>query len=265
MYAWRYARVAMVPTAGATIAASVQAWSVAGSAIPQAGLSQEDSIQAATDLAILRHTALFGDVGHFAFYDARGAFMGDAWGRGSEMTMPEGASSAVAIVGDEPIRTNMPDANGELGPGWNAELALAIDRVLKGLKGASQGASIPEGFGTIGLPVLAPALVAIIVGGAAVGIIGSVAAWRYLDPQLRAQLAAVRAAASAYQLRVETWKATGTMPGPSPIELANADAVRATGAQGSSDAWIIAGAAVGGLVLGGLGLSALQNYVTKAA
>lgn len=260
MAAWRYARVALLPGAGGVIAANVMGWAVAGGAIPQAGLTQDDSIQLATDLAILRHTATSGLVGHFAAFDQAGNFAGDFWSR-PESAAPPAGGSLLSIVGDEPMRPGLLGGNDDLGDDWGQTLALAIDRVLKQLKDSEEAASIPTGFGNIATPILAPVVVAIIVGGVALGVIGSVAAWRYLDPGFRTRLAAVRAAADAYQTRVEALKATGIMPPPSPIETANADMIRTAASEGSDTAWIVSGAVVGGIVVGGLALSALRAAV----
>ncbi len=259
MQPWKYARVGYVRGAGATIAASIQAWAVAGPTIPQAGLTQDDAIQLAADLSVLRH-AVTSSLWKFAQYDQDGTFRGEIWGTDDDAgAVSQYGGPMFIVVGDEPVRSRVVGGNDELGDEWGAKLAKAIDRILLQIRDAEQAASVPMGFGAIVLPIIAPAVAAIIVGGVAVGIIGSVAAWRYLDPNLRVRVAAIRAAADAYATRLSDYQRSAILLPPSPIETANAEAVAEAAHEGGRDGWVAAAAAGGGILVGTLALTAIRK------
>lgn len=256
-----YAKVDYVMGGGDVIAASVTAWA----ALPTEtgpGLDQGDATQLATDLSVIRHTATLEEIGCWAIFDAAGAFRGKRYERLRMPDVPEGWQ-ALPIVGDERLPSTTPLAGEGLPKDWGRQLALAIDRTIEQIAKAKTAAGAPAGFGSLTVPIASPALVAIIVGGAALAVIGTVAAWRYLDPGLRTRIAEVRAAAKSYQDRLRVKNETGTMPPPSPIETSNADAVATAAGEREKSDWLWGAAAVGGITGGSLLTAVISRELRK--
>lgn len=258
---WKYATVEFVLGAGDLLNVAIAGWATAGGTIPQAGLTQNDAVQFVTDLAALRHAATCGAVGEFAIFRG-GKWVRNVWSLGFP-DLSDGESS-VPIVGSERLSTASP-GGGELGPHWGRDLALAMDQIMAELADARQAGEPPSGFGPVGIvvPAAAPAVVAIIVGGVALGVIGTAAAWRYLDPELRTRAAEVRAAAKAFEGRLRVLRDTGTMPPPSELEKANAEAVRETASTRRNRDWAYAAAAVGGLAVGTMGVAWIRGLAAE--
>jgi hypothetical protein len=97
-------------------------------------------------------------------------------------------------------------------------------------------------------PAVAPAVVAIIVGGAALAVVAGAAAWRYLDPDLRRDVAQVQAAATMFSARLQTNRETGKMPDPSPVETGVAKRIEKLAKDETQRGLLVGGAVVGGLV-----------------
>jgi len=223
------------------------------------GLDQADAIQVATHLALLRHGVLGADLAKVAVYEQAAA---PAWntftmGRFLGTFAPgQGPKNAyrIPIVGTERLWTR------PAGPGlpvdWSRVLALAIDEVLARIAKAESGASQPSGErSTADLQVLPLGILTVIVGGAAAVIIGATALWRYLDPALRADIAAIEQAGSDYKKRLHLLKTTGVLPAPSENEKSLADRVEARSKTQIPGRWVLGGSIAGG-VLAGILLSA---------
>ncbi len=103
---------------------------------------------------------------------------------------------------------------------------MAIDDVLARIASAPTFDAAPSGTPALTQNVVAPVVVAIIVVGIAATVVGSVYVWKKLDPELQADLGAIRAASDAYRLRVEMWLKSGRMPPPGPLEAATAEHVK---------------------------------------
>jgi hypothetical protein len=178
------------------------------------------------------------------------------------------------IVGDGPLLqygpggfsgpndTSTTDANAaqilaSISPKWGQKLALALDQVLAQIAIAPQGAAPPATASEIVLPVVATT--AIIVSGVAIAIIGSVAAWRYLDPDLRASALLIRQAAADYAERLGVYAQTGTMPPASDIEKQAAPTVQSMSSSRSKTDWLWGGAVVGGIAGGFLLAAAIGS------
>jgi hypothetical protein len=265
---WRYARIDYNPAAAELVAATITGWAAMSGVERGPGLRQDDAAQLAADLAVTRGiiaTAGDPEQTRYAVYDSGGTFLRVQTPQGPEL---ENGETAIPIAGDYPFppagfkrpydRALDPNEN------WARDLVLAIDRCLRDLKRTEQAGSIPAGYGIeippdVQLGAVPPLSIAIIVGGAAVAVIGTVATWRFLNPELRVQVASVRAAAKAYQARLAVLQTTGTMPGASPIEVANAAAVRE--ASKDQSLWYagIAAAAMFGIGAGAAGVSYLRR------
>lgn len=257
--AWKVARVEY---SAAQASAAIALLAGAGPELRGPGLDQADAIQVGTHLALLRHEILGGGRAKVAVYRARipsgrtfsvaGDPMGEFLGTFYPGQGPREGVYRIPIVGSEPLFTR------PAGPGlpedWSRRLALAIDEILARIAKADEGASQPSGARSTGdLSLLPFAIVAVIVGGTAAVIVGSVALWRYLDPDLRADIAAIEAAASNYAARLRVLKDTGVLSPPSPAEIASAARVEARAAEQAPGRWAL-GAAVAAGILGGFAL-----------
>ena len=278
MQSWKYARVAYQPPVAELIAARIQGWAAMADTIERGpGLAQDDAVQFVTDLAMMRHYAtngarrwrwaIFSSAGNLdRVMEAENAPEGFGRATRSGGLVHEDGRTALPVVGDERYTAApTPGGDGELGADWGRTLALAIDGTIGKLANAERSGTVPQGYGgpfpggARPQPGAAPAVVAIIVGGAAVAVIGTAAAWRYFAPQVRQQAAAVRAAAKAYQARLEAMAAAGQYIAPSPLETLNANRVREAAGEASSRNWLIGGAAVGGIAGGAAGMAYLRN------
>lgn len=238
--AWKYARVTFNPLAAEIVAAKLTGWAAMGAAGPARGpgLTQDEAVQFVTELAILRHSAACGlRRQQYAVYDASSGMLDTVlW---SQPLVSIDGKHIIPIVGDEspPPVGLRGDYSPSLDPTktWPRDLVLAIDNLLRQLKRAELGGSVPAGYGLEPPPggpggeVVTAAwplpIVAVVVGGAAIAVIGTAALWRYLDPEVRNRAAVIRAAAKSYEQRLQVLATTGTMPPASSIETSNAAAV----------------------------------------
>jgi hypothetical protein len=272
--AWRYARVTYNPAAAEIVAAKLTGWAAMGAASPEQGpgLTQDETVQFVADLAVLRHFAACGrNRVKWAVYDAAGSFLRIEWSR-DFAELGEG-ETALPVVGDEApppagMARDYPAARDPT-PTWPRDLTLAIDALLREIKGAEVAGSIPPGYGFEALPggpggeaiqsAWPIAAIAIVVGGAAVALIGKDAVWRYFDPTVRNHAASLRSAAKAYQMRLEVQEQTGVMPAASSIETSNAATVGELAKGQSRRYWGYGAAALAGLGGG----AALLSYLRR--
>lgn len=258
----KYARVELIPDAADVIATTLGA--VATAPIKGPGLTQEDAVQLVSRWAWMRDRFMRGAAGDVkaALYDTKaGAFAGVFEGPVAELSKKLAARpelQATLVVGDGPIAAPLP-GGGELGDNWGPELARALDNASTMIAGLPQAGDIPAGFASLSKLVAAPAIVGIIVGGAAIAVIGSVAVWRFLDPQHRSYVSGLNAAAKAYDQRVQAYKATGKMPPPTPTEVSMGEAIKNQSSDEVKKSLIYAGAIAGGLTLSAVGLSYLRR------
>jgi len=272
--AWRFAQTQYDPATAGMVAAKLAGWAALGGLGPQRGpgLTQNEAVQFALFLAVMRSTiATRGEFYRVAVYNRRGQFEGVE----KLVTIPTTSTDRfyTPIVGDEPVPPHglrYREAWGALNPDprWGKQLVLAIDRLLTQIAQAERGGEVPAGYEfpppgeTPVWPAAFPiAGIALIVAGSAVAIIGTAAAWRYLDPDVRVRAAEVAAAARSYQVRLENARATGVMQPPSPLELANAAAVKQAA---SEQEWRYA-AYGAGAVVGIGGGAALLGYMRRRA
>jgi hypothetical protein len=152
-----------------------------------------------------------------------------------------------AIVGDAPFLKTATRAQ-DFNPtnGWGRKLALAIDEVLQRLGKSEQGGDAPVFPSAVALPMLP---IIVIVTGAAIAVIGSVAVWRFLDPDLRRDVVLVEDAARNYAERLGLWKTTGTMPPPSESEKAALSTVESLAKSRSGSDWMWGAGIAGGITL----------------
>jgi hypothetical protein len=256
----RYARVLMRNGGGSLIAAKLVAGGVIATATVSEGpgVSQDEATQLAADLAWTRDAVMWGlaptkfavwSSGHY-----KGMFaeppteqqIQKSWAKSSQ------AVEATPVVGEAPFNVVTPGGDG-LPDDWAVTLAKACDCVNRKLKEARTSEQIPIGYSVenVALPLLP--LVGIVVAGAAVATIASVAAWRYLDPEARTAVAAVKASSEAYKARVSEWKETGKMPPASDIEQTTARAVGELGHDGGMSSATQTALIMGG-TLGAFGL-----------
>lgn len=237
------------------------------------GLSAGDSVQVATYLAMLRDVVASFDMNRGGPYVRLALYKdGKAW-RMVEFT---GAQQALAdemrskglvgalVVGDAPFippHVRLPDGWTPV-PNWGRKLALALDETLIRIGKAEMGPDVPVGFAEVTPVVLPIALgtVAVIVTGAALAIIGSVAAWRYLDPDFRRDSLLVRQAAENYAQRLSIFKDTGNMPPPSDNEKNAVTTVESMAKSRATTEWAWVGAIAGGLMVGSVATVAIARH-----
>jgi len=220
-----------------------------------------DAVQLAAQLAVLRDGTQWGRTVSAAWYDG-GTFLGvtpalttaEFWRRRKRGQTP------MQIWGDAPWHAT-PEADVNLPPGYGRRLGLACDWAIHQIASAKRVAP-PAGTGAsysvaglaAGSNILdggpgwrdggtvfagAPVVAAIIVAGAAVAVVGGVAAWRYFDPEVRREQARIAGAAAAYRERIRAWQDTGTMPPASDVERLpeNVATVEAAANAASGAAW----------------------------
>lgn len=246
-----YAKVDWQPGGSELISASlaVTAATDPGTGPNAAGsVAKADLVQLATGLALYRDSNMLGarNYARVACYDKAGRYLGIF--RVDPRTnkgIPKATETLYPIAGNGPI-VSVSGSDG-LPQDWSRQLALATDNVLRRVAKSKEQNT---GAGMI-TPALAPVVAAVIVGGVALAVVGGIAAWRYLDPELRRDVAQLDAAASAFSQRLATQRDTGTMPPPSPLETATAKRVETLSRDESRRAMMIGGAVVGGIVVAG--------------
>lgn len=239
------------------------------------GFLKDDVDQLVMDLAVQRDMVLLGHYSKVALFDKAGTFMGfrdtitAEQFRDQQKGHPEW--TAVGVWGGASLDQIWPaasDAEGNpiAGGSEAVTLARAIDGVLERIKKAETSDQAPSGTPAISQNVIAPLVVAIVVVGLAATVVGSVYVWKKFSPELQRDMAAIRAAADAYQLRVATFTSTGKMPPPGPLEAATSQYVKdsAKGRQ-TTELLTAAGYAAGAVVgIGVVGWVA-KKYWKKAA
>lgn len=142
----------------------------------------------------------------------------------------------------------------QVGPvdAWGKKLALALDQVLEKIGSAEQGPNIPVGMAQAVNAAIPLAALAVVVTGAALAIIGAVAAWRYLDPDFRRDALAIKTAAENYAQRLNIMTTTGQMPPPSENEKSAAQAVESYAKERSTTDWLWGAGIFVGLIGGTL-------------
>jgi hypothetical protein len=203
-----------------------------------------------------------------ALFDETGAFMGlkntisPEEYRTQQIGHPDW--TGVGVWGGAPLEQLWPgstDASGNATYGMDEAVRLgrAIDGLLQRIASAPTSDTAPSGTPNISQNVIAPILLVIVVAGIAATIVGGAYVWKKFDPELNRDLAAIRAAADAYRLRIETFSATGKMPPAGPLEAATASYVRS-----SADKRYKRELLVGGALLLGTGLAVGAGaYVLK--
>jgi hypothetical protein len=266
MQAWRMARVHYLPAHAEMVVARITSWAAMGDPVSRGpGLDQGDATQFAAHMAYLRHVCAFGPEWSKLAWFQNGTFLGvRVAGRFPAGIDQLQTAYGVPVLGEEPFRPS-PLTSGNMGSQWSRQLALACDDVLRKVRDAEQASQVVPGWGgefpggaepIQGGGGIGAAGIAIIVAGAAVGIIGTAAAWRYFDPNVRIEAASIAAAARAYEVRVRTKLQSGVDLPPSPIEVAQSERVREAANRAGNTNWTIGGAVVAGLG-GGLTLGAL--------
>lgn len=262
MRAWRMARVTYIPSHADWLVSRVVGWASMGDPIARGpGLDQGDAVQFVTHMAYLQSACASGiEPYQQAWYRSDGSFAGV---RSLGQKRPENATIHVPIYGEEPLRRPQ-YGSGQMGVNWPRDLALACGTVIRKVVRAERGPEVVPGWGGeypggaspipggIGVGALA-----VIVAGAAVAVVGTMAAWRYFAPEVRIQSAYVATAARAYETRLRAMVTNGVELPPSPIELAAAQPVREA-ARESWDSKLLVGAGV----VAGVGATAtLLSYI----
>lgn len=219
-------------------------------------IDHDVAVQACTALMVQRNAVTMSYRGTMVLFEkASGNFVrteayykaGEAVERAAEYER-DGKLVPLPLLGLDPLFDLSP-GSGPV-PKWGPTLALALDQCVRRIA-KSETSTSPGGAEVI--PAIEPlsiGTIAVIVGGVAVAVIGGIAAYRFLEPSARVQIAAVEAATLAYQERLAVFEKTGQMPSVSEIERANAaSVVEAAKSSGRAD-WIVTGAAVGGTAVG---------------
>ena len=255
----QWARVEYDPGVAQAVFARLALFGGADSS-PLSGMSGGESVQVAAYLSALRDTVASWDTKTGGPYGTIAIFQdghGEKVLEGTTNYLSGYFSSGlqkgtvvVPIVGDAPFRsfaTSATDVNPS--PKWGKKLALACDELLQRFGKSDQGGDVPAQVSNTALP-LVPLVV--IVTGAALAVVGSVAVWRFLDPELRRDMVVVENAARSYAERLGMWKTTGTMPPPSPAEEDALSTIEGLAkARGQTD-WLWGAGIAGGITLAAL-------------
>lgn len=234
----------------------------------RSGLNHSEAVQLAAAFVRVREEVMWGGTADFAWYDSKtGAFVEytsslteaqivkrlEESAKGTETGLPE--TFAVPIFGEQDYGSAFPSGNG-LPDNWGELLGRALDHSLSVIADAKQLHAEPSGV-TAEL-AQAPGVLplSIIVAGTAASIIGSVAAWRALDPEARIAIEAIGAASEAYRERIRIFESSGKMPPPSETEKSAAEKVKEAAGEGGTNGWLIAGGVAGGMAVG-IGVGAL--------
>jgi hypothetical protein len=275
MRAWRMAKVDYMPATASAIVARIVGWAAQGDPVSKGpGLTQGDAVQFVSWMALMRHAAAAGVEGYqVAEFTEKGTLRrirylreGDPGGR---IRQPDGSYLyQYPIIGQE--RITKPDyGSGQMGANWPRDVALACETVIRSIKDAEQGPEVVPGWGAEfpggarAQPGMAAGTVAIIVAGVAVAVIGTTAAWRYLSPEVRIEAASVAAAAAAYETRLRAMVTNGVELPPSPIELLQAEKVRAAAKKSQNRGLLVGAAACGGFGLGTVALAFLRSRTAQ--
>jgi hypothetical protein len=222
---------------------------------PAGGLTQNQAVQLVTWLAGLRDRIAAPGFAQIATWNAAGQSMGlrEAFGTaGVQAVLADVKArhlSALYVAGDKPFfQPHAPDGPLHDNPRLGIKYATALDNIMVRIGKAEQGGEVPATV-QLGQWQIA-ALVAVVVTGAALAVIGTVAAWRYLDPDFRRDALIVHDAAQLYSARLDVFERTGQMPEPSELETQAGPTVERLASERSKTGWIV-GAAVGGGVLAG--------------
>ena len=230
------------------------------------GLSQGEAVQVALELAALRDLCAAWGFARVAAFPKPGATVDPAQPRYVEThgleelnatadRMAKAGLDATFVVGLAPF-IEVPNALPV--PSWGRLLALALDGLMVTIGTAEQGpaeqARVTPGF----LPAAVIPLV-VIVTGAALSIIGTVATWRYLDPDVRRDGLVIRQAATDYAQRLVVYQQSGTMPPPSTLETGALETVQRLAAARATTDWTWAAVVAGGVTVGTLVLGIVAN------
>lgn len=250
---------------------SAQAWEQIKRASPaQAGLAQPDAVQVVAALAALRDLVAAPFYQKAIEFDPRSGTprfveTHEAWGVDAaaelRQDVAERGNRLVQVVGEAPWSPHR-EADDPL-PQWGQKLGLALETVMLRMAKQKIGPAIPlasEPAWFLGIPPVA--MVAVIVAGTALAVIGAIAAWRYFDPDFRTAALMVRQAADDYAQRLEVYKGGQPMPPPSQIELEAASTVEKMAAERSGTSWAWGLGIAGGLTALAVGASALANRET---
>lgn len=256
----RYAKVDWSPGGSELIAVSLGVTAAADSSnVPNPGgtVAKDDLVQLATGMALFRDSNMIGARGlaRVACFDKSGSLISVVSVDPNDPKLPKACTSYYTIAGDGPIvsvkgGTGLPDD-------WGAQLARATDNCLRRVAASKQTDGAGGGLVT---PVLAPVVAAIIVGGAALAVVGGVAAWRWLDPELRRDVAQTQVAASQFSARLQALRETGTLPPPGPMETSVAKRI-ATLSSDESKRGLLLGVGIAGGSAAALGI----GYAIKRA
>lgn len=243
-----YAKVDWSPGGSEIIAVSLGVTAAAdGSTGPNPGgtVAHADLVQLATGLSLFRDSNMIGARGlaRVACFNKLGSLIGVSRVNPIDPKLPKECTSFYTIAGDGPIVSVKGGAG--LPDNWGAQLARASDNCLRRIGKSKQTDGSGGGMVT---PALAPVAIAIIVGGAALAVIGTVAAWRYLDPDLRRDIAQTQVAASAFSARLQALRETGTLPPPSPVETGVAKRIATLSSDETKRGLLYGGAVAGGVV-----------------
>jgi hypothetical protein len=267
----QWARVEYQPGAAPVVFARLSLLGTASDAMGLSGMTGNESVQVATYLAGLRDTCASWNPLAGGPYATMAAFSKT----GAPERMLEGNSVYLEkkfkelasrdyrftpVVGDAPFLKTATRAQ-DFNPtnGWGRKLALAIDEVLQRMGRSEQGGETPPTVEPAQFARVIPLIV--IVTGAAIAVIGSVAVWRYLDPDLRRDIVMVEDAARNYATRLGLWKETGTMPPPSVSETEALSTVESLAKSRSGSDWLWGAGIAGGITLAAV----VSVAISKAA
>ena len=247
---------------------SAQAWEALKHAPPEgAGLAQADAVQVVAALAALRDLVAAPFYQKAIEFDPRPSVprfveIHEAWGLEAAAALRQAVADRgnrlVQVVGEAPWAPHL--APDDPLPRWGQKLGLALETVQLRMAKQKTGPAIPfsaEPAWFLGIPPVA--MVAVIVAGTALAVIGAIAAWRYFDPDFRTAALMVRQAADDYAQRLEVYKQGQPMPPPSQIELDAAPTIQKMAAERSGTGWAWGLGIAGGLTALAVGASALAN------
>lgn len=232
-----YALAKMIPGAGPAV---ISSWASQESA--KSGIGQDDAVQLVAWLAGMQNAAAFGLAVRVVRQTPdgfRGPQLMSAVDAAKAMTDGE---TVLPLIGGVDVLPMDHDRR---------MLVLALDGAIRVIRDAPEAGEAPYAPTSAFLPLVVPPI-AVILAGAAAAVAAGAVIWRLLDPDARANVAAVGQAGQDFALRLAAAKVTGTMPPPSEMEKGAASAIETLAKESSGSRWTWAAAGLGGAVAGGV-------------
>lgn len=229
------------------------------------GIKHDELVQVVAYGAYLRDACQWGGTAQLAWFDDSGKFVmftDTVTGAGQKKFAERRKLHPIPIFGANAYGSNF-EGGGDLGKNWGRSLAQAMDATLSDFARLERSTELPTTITGERLPVIAPAILAIIVAGAAVATIGTTAVFWHFTSDILDHAITVYGASRAYEARVMTFQKTGVMPDPTPVEIGAKKAIEARAGKGREEGWTAAALIGGGTAAASLVAAAVWGATRK--